>query len=147
MQVRRYSLPDFLVGIVSQEKYERWLRRKTATLVRRDRKRAGLAVKGEAYRLAIHEAVAKSGGRDAYTGEPLDWTLLGLYDNAESKAGRSKYKARFALLPTIDHVDASSAAPNFMICSWRVNDAKNDLTREEFVQLCCRVVDFHRKRP
>ncbi|UPT74141.1 MAG: hypothetical protein M0D55_20380 [Elusimicrobiota bacterium] len=99
---------------------------------------------GESYRTAIHLAVLKCEGKDVYTGEVLDWTLLGKYDNEDSKAGRSKYKKQFALLPTVDHVDDGMSIANFLICSWRVNDAKNDLNREEFVQLCHRVVDFHR---
>ena len=144
MQPRRYKIPRFLDGIVTQEAYARWLYRKGMAHVRRDRKRGNKNAVGEAYRSAIHLAVQKCEGKDVYTGEPLDWTLLGKYDNEDSKAGRSKYKARFALLPTVDHVDDGMGAANFLICSWRVNDAKNDLSREEFVQLCHRVVDFHR---
>jgi hypothetical protein len=34
---------------------------------------------------AIHAAVCATQGRDAYTGEKLDWSLVSQYDNDESK--------------------------------------------------------------
>ena len=94
------SFPAFLDGTVSQESYERWLLRKAAVHVKRDRKR-GHTCAGAAYRNAIHEAVVLSGGNDAYTGEKLDWSLISTYDNDASKTGRHAYKAGFALLPTV----------------------------------------------
>ena len=41
------------------------------------------------------------------------------------------YKRRFALLPTVDHVDPESTEADFRICGWRTNDCKNDLTITE----------------
>ena len=72
--LRKYALPAFLIGTVEQAAYQHWLEHKARTHVRRDRKRG--TVIGEAYRVAIHAAVATGGGRDAYTGEALDWSLL-----------------------------------------------------------------------
>jgi hypothetical protein len=97
-------------------------------------------VAGASYRDAIHHAVLRSEGRDVYTGEMLHWHLISQYKNEESKAGRHGYKAGFALLPTVDHVDASSSSAAFCICGWRTNDAKHDLTANEFVELCVRVL-------
>lgn len=134
---KRYKLPDFLKGKTTQEIYERWLRRKAAAHVRRDRRRGNVAAIGEIYRLAIHEAVEKSDGRDAYTGEPLDWGLLSQYDNLESEENGREYKHGFALLPTVDHVgDGSDKVPEFRICSWRTNDAKNDLGLDDLIAFC-----------
>lgn len=139
MGVKR-QLPEFLVGTVTPEQYGRWLERKAAAHVRRDRKRDFGGAVGAAYRDAIHQAVVMSGGRDAYTGEDLRWELLSQYDNEKSKAGRSVYKASFALLPTVDHLDTSVAATSFRICAWRTNDAKNDLTHGDFLKLCERAL-------
>ena len=133
-------LPEFLVGKVSQEQYARWLERKAAAHVKRDRKRDFDGAVGAAYRDAIHQAVLLSAGRDAYTGEDLHWELLSQYDNEKSRAGRSVYKASFGLLPTVDHLDASASAVSFRICAWRTNDAKNDLTHETFLDLCHRAL-------
>lgn len=138
--MRKYQIPEFLQGRITSETYERWLRRKAAAHVKRDRERGLSGVTGEAYRVAIHKAVIQSGGRDAYTGEELDWYLVSQYDNEESKKGRHGYKAKFALLPTVDHIEASSEAATFHICAWRTNDAKNDLSIEEFIELCVRVL-------
>jgi hypothetical protein len=79
-------------------------------------------------------------GRDAYTGEELDWKLLSTYKNEDSKTGKHGYKAGFALLPTVDHVTAGATEASFRICGWRTNDAKNDLSHEAFVELCTKVL-------
>lgn len=133
-------LPDFLAGRVSAEQYAKWLKSKAEAHVRRDRNRNFPGADWAAYKDAIHAAVVESQGRDAYTGEELRWELLCAYDNDESKAGRSTYKAQFALLPTVDHVDTSSNAASFKICAWRTNDAKNDLAHGSFLELCERAL-------
>lgn len=77
-----------------------------------------------------------SAGMDFYTGEALDWLLISKYNNNESKKGGRQYKAKFSLLPTVDHVNDGLGLPDFKICSWRFNDAKNDLSLQEFIELC-----------
>lgn len=133
---KKYVLPSFLTGRISQEVYERWLRRKAQAHVRRDRRRGNDGAIGEKYRDAIHQAVIQSGGRDVYTGEDLDWSLLSQYDNDLSKVHGRLYKHQFALLPTLDHVGDGKGAADFRICSWRTNDAKHDLEMPEFIKLC-----------
>ncbi len=138
---RRRTLPPFLEGGgVTERVYLDWLARKAAAHVRRDRKRGLQDVTGAKYRDAIHDAVLRSDGRDAYTGERLDWTLISQYDNDASKVGRHHYKAGFAMLPTVDHVEASASSASFLICAWRTNDAKNDLSRVDFLELCEKVL-------
>lgn len=139
---RKYEVPSFLAGKVDQVSYQRWLERKAGAHLKRDKARGNSVATGESYKIAIHAAVITSNGLDAYTGEPLDWTLISRYDNAESKAKRREYKAQFALLPTVDHVGDGLGPANFKICSWRTNDAKHDLTHGEFVDLCRRVIAY-----
>lgn len=133
---KKYQLPSFLSGQVTQEVYERWLRRKAQEHVRRDRRRGNETAIGEEYRDAIHTAVIESGGHDAYTGEELKWSLISKFDNDEAKKHRRDYKRGFALLPTADHVGDGMGLANFKICSWRTNDAKNDLEMPAFLELC-----------
>lgn len=140
---RKYSLPSFLSGQVSQEVYERWLRRKANVHVKRDRQRGNNAAIGQAYRDSIHQAVIQSGGRDTYTGEELDWSLLSQYDNDQSKGHGRRYKHQFALLPTVDHVGDGSGEADFQICGWRTNDAKHDLSMAEFLAVCQAVLEYH----
>lgn len=139
-KVRKYALPDFLSPLTTQEIYERWLHRKAVSHVRRDKKRGNGSATNEAYKVAIHKAVVVSGGMDEYTREPLHWHLLSQYNNEASRQGRRKYKATFALLPTVDHVDDGLGPASFKICSWRTNDSKNDLSLAEFIDLCRKVV-------
>jgi hypothetical protein len=146
MEPRKYQMPQFVEQFHTQQKYDIWLSRKASILVKRDKKRGNLTTIREKYKMAIHSAVVDCGACDHYTGEPLDWKLLGMWNNAESKAGRRKYKKDFALLPTVDHVGDGLGEADFKICAWRTNDAKNDLTHEEFVELCRRVV-AHFDRP
>ena len=138
---RKFALPQFLQDRLDQVTYERWLHRKAQAHVKRDRKRGMFGVTGATYRSAIHHAVVVSEGRDSYTGEELYWELVSQYRNEDSELGRHAYKLDFALLPTVDHVQASSQEASFRICSWRTNDTKNDLSVEEFVAICRRVVE------
>jgi hypothetical protein len=140
MKTRKYQMPDFFLSILTQERYERWLSRKASAHVKRDKERGNRTANREMYKIAIHDAVIKCGARDYYTGEQLDWSLLSRYNNAESKAQRRAYKSKFALLPSVDHVGDGLSEAKFKICAWRTNDAKNDLTHDEFVALCRRVV-------
>jgi len=94
------------------------------------------------YKAEIHTAVCEFGQADFYTGEALEWSLVSTFDNESAKAGRARYKKTFAMLPTIDHTFDGQGRPKFVICSWYVNDAKSDLTVDEFYQLCERVLKF-----
>lgn len=138
---RKHSLPAFLSDVVTEQAYERWLTRKAAAHLRRDRKR-GHTGTGALYREAIHAAVVLSRGKDAYTGETLDWHLISTYRNEDSQLGRHAYKASFALLPTVDHVDATATEASFKICGWRTNDAKHDLSLSSFLDLCEKALLF-----
>lgn len=133
-------LPHFLENHVDDKKYKHWLKRTAKAHVTRDRKRGYQNINADGYRKAIHEAVLASDGRDVYTGEGLDWHLISKYNNEESKAGRHHYKAKFALLPTVDHVESAVPDSGFCICAWRTNDAKNDLSHLEFIGICASVL-------
>lgn len=139
---RKYQLPPDLAPLVEQLKYERWLDRKANAHVKRDRKRGNSSATGSEYKAAIHKAVSLSGGLDAYTGEKLDWSLLSQYNNENSKAQGRLYKKKFALLPTVDHVDDGLGPANFKICAWRTNDAKNDLSHEELIELSKKIIGY-----
>ena len=136
----KHLFPPFLNKIVTPKTYERWLGRKATAHSRRDRKRGHSASTRSLYKEAIHAAVCKSEGLDTYTGESLDWKLISTYKNEDSKIGRHAYKARFALLPTVDHVDAGATKASFVICGWRTNDAKHDQSLAEFINLCEKVL-------
>ena len=125
---------------IDQATYVRWLRRKAAAHLKRDRLRCEHEITGEEYRHLIHTAVVRQGATDFYTGERLDWSLISTYSNEHSKVGRMVYKAGFALLPTVDHIMGDNGRYEFAICAWRTNDCKSDLTYPEFLDLCRSVV-------
>jgi hypothetical protein len=141
--MKRYALPSFLVGRVTREAYARWLQRKAVAHVKRDRLRLAGPISVSGYKQQIHAAVCASNGTDWYTGEPLAWEIISTYNNDESKADRSVYKARFAHLPTVDHVLEPDGSYAFVICGWRTNDAKNDLSLTEFLEVCRLVMARH----
>ncbi len=141
----KYKIPGFLSEMpentIDQKIYEKWLRRKANALFLRDRKKKlESAVTRAEYLKNIHEAVLQSQGKDAYTGEELDWHLISTYDNEKSKNEGIHYKARLGLLPTIDHVSRQEQKMDFKICAWRTNDAKNDLPMDAFLELCEKVL-------
>ena len=72
--------------------------------------------------------------------------LISKYNNDQSKQKGRHYKKTLGNLPTVDHIDEGLGAPSFAICSWRVNDAKNDLTLGEFVDLCREVLEHDKKQ-
>lgn len=136
--MRNYQLPENLN--TTQVVYEKWLSRKARSIkvraFKKDKiKHAGL----EFIKKAIHDAVKKSNGRDFYTGEKLDWSLLGKWDNEKSKENGVEYIKKFALAPSVDHYSGRNKL-NFVICSRIVNDAKNYLSHEEFISLCRKVI-------
>ena len=144
---RKYRLPDFLSSeTLTQVGYERWLHGRAVAHVKRDKKRGNTGATNELYKMAIHNAVIDSGGLDWYSGECVDWSLVGRYRNEESKAKGRHYKATLALMPTVDHVGDGLGEADSKISTWRTNDAKSDLTHEEFVALCRLVVAHFEKR-
>lgn len=118
--------------------YPGWVQRKAVTLCKRDQKRGGSG-NVQQYRLAIHGAVVASQGRDHWSGELLDWELIGTYDNNEAAAGKGEHKKKYAMLPTVDHRTNKPEA-DFVICAWRTNDAKHDMTPAELLTFCRAVI-------
>lgn len=106
----------------------------------RDRDRGNAEATCAGYKRAIHEAVLRSQGLDEYTGEALHWHLVGTYRNKDSRAQGRRLKAKLSRLPTVDHVGDGRGETTFRICGWAVNDAKNDLSLDDFVALCERVL-------
>ena len=143
MGTSKHTLPPFLETKVTLEKYRGWLAAKAAAHARRDQGRFASWVSGANYRDAFHAAVLASNGKDAYTGEELQWEMIGTYNNAESQLGKHQYKAGFALLPTLDHVVADDPAAGFCICAWRTNYSKHDLNTVAVVDLCKKVLEHH----
>ena len=136
-------LKDHTDITISFEEFYDWVMKKGYSLYQRDLNRT----KGKSkftytytdYRKEICKAIqdAPNACEDYYTGEKLNWNLIGQYNNSEAKQGGKTYKRKFALMPTVDHINAE-AKPEFVICSWRMNDAKNDLSECGFMKLCIR---------
>jgi hypothetical protein len=142
---QKYFLPDFLKGIVPEAQYRRWLVRKASHLYHADKKQNRPCVAnatGSQYKALIHRAVQNNGLSDPFTGQTLRWRLLGAWDDSFTKNPGKELVKKFSLLPTIDHVDPCGKTPAFEICSWLVNRCKADLTPQEFVAQCGRIVEF-----
>jgi hypothetical protein len=122
--------------------YPSWVQRKAVTLCKRDQKRGGRG-NVQQYRLAIHQAVLASEGRDHWSGEWLDWQLIGTPDTppdtSEDAGARAAHRTLCAMLPTIDHRTALPEA-DFVICARRTKDAKHDMTSDELLAFCRAVV-------
>ena len=135
----KYPVPEGLKELIEPDVYHKWLHRKAKSLVKRDRTRGNPDATVESYKEEIQKTLVRDGIADWYTGETLNWNLVSTYDNEESKHDGREVKKKFRLLPTIDH-ESNGCAPPFRVCGWAVNDAKNDLSLEDFVALCKRVI-------
>jgi hypothetical protein len=141
-ELATYPLPSFLEGRCTHSIYVKWLNNKADTLIKRDKKRGkpyAATATESTYKKEIHKAVLNGGELDPYTGEALAWELISTWIPKKQPDG---YKRRFSLMPTVDHVTADKL--KFEICSWQTNDAKSDLSPEEFVELCKKVVTYNR---
>ena len=132
---------------ISFDKFSEWVMKKGYSLYQRDLKRTKekkFKYTYTDYRSKICEAIQNipDAGKDYYTGKKLNWDLIGQYNNSDAQQEGKAYKRKFALMPTVDHINAE-AKPEFVICSWRMNDAKNDLSEFAFTKLCIR---FLRKK-
>lgn len=133
----KYELPQFLKGTdLKREKYARWLHRKAQSHARRDSRRRKKKISPSEYKQAIHRAVLDSKGQDFYTGEVLEWSLIGEYDNEEAEEKGLEYRRDLALLPTVDHENPEAEEPVFRICGMQTNDCKSNLTVEELKDWC-----------
>jgi len=130
--------PDWMPH-ASKQTYPGWVQRKAVTLSKRDQKRGGSG-NVQQYRLAIHQAVVASQGRDHWTGERLDWDLIGTYDTREAGGDQGEHKRQYAMLPTIDH-HSNQPESDFVICAWRTNDAKHDMSPHELLEFCKAVLN------
>ena len=143
LDVVRYPMPAFLEGKVAAPVYHKWLDKRADKLFAKD-KRLGrpyaLRATAAIYQGLIHRAVTQSGQLDPFTGEALRWELIGTWDTTPGADIPDMDERHYALLPTIDHADPKELA--FEICSWVVNTCKSELTPEEFVALCKRVVEY-----
>ncbi len=145
--INKFDLPDFLKNLNGgQKRYQKWLNRKSVSQYKRDKRfykkhNKDFEWEQKDYKEKIHEAVIKSKGKDFYTGEYLDWDLISTYNNEDSK-NILNYKRKFHKLPTLEHIDRDNLSEKleFVICSWAVNDAKNDLSKESFISLCKKVI-------
>jgi hypothetical protein len=138
-------LEDGCLEEIDKENLKEWLDRRALSLYKRDKRREAGTFEYTVmqYRDAICDAIIKmsSCSKDSYTGEELDWSLIGKYNNEEARKGSKQYKKRFAKMPTVDHKNAEPE-PNFLICSWQTNDIKNDMTLVELKKWCELFLEF-----
>jgi hypothetical protein len=135
--------PDFSQGKCSVGQYRKWVLGHSKNMYLRDRKaNRPFAYPGQKslYRHTIDDA-AHHGQFDPYTGDVLLWELIGEWDPNEARGNRD-YAKKFALLPTVDHIDPASDVLEFEICSWKINMCKGNLNPQDFIELCRRVVKY-----
>ena len=147
---KKYDLPPFLVGICTFEKYEHWLDVKAENIYRRDlalKRPYALAGSKSFYKEQIHKAVLDNGQTDPYTGDALDWTLIGKWGTGTTAArlAGGRLDKKFFLLPVADHTDPDGPILAFEICSWLVNECKGGQNPAEFLALCGKVTAHHAK--
>jgi|GEM_PF-774403 hypothetical protein len=138
-----YFPPSFVKAAITDVQYRTWLTRKAKYIIAEDRSRKRPCVKNATERLykeLIHKAVNQGGQFDPFTGETLQWELVCTWDDSNVKNLDESVFKKYALLPTVDHADPYGRSIDFEICSWKINRSKNNLTPQEYVALCKRIV-------
>lgn len=90
---------------------------------------------------ALHAAVLRSGGKDAYTGMPIDWRFL-RNDWVDANKGNANNRHLMTLrrgMPVFDHV-RGLGGNKYALCRRITNHAKSFMSPAQFVQLCREVV-------
>jgi hypothetical protein len=144
-----HTPPEYLNGIFTKLEYNAMLREKAGYLLKKDRTRKRLWVKGATfsmYEKLIHDAICAGGQYDPFTGEKLQWELIKEYSPKRSKGDR-EYLRQFYLMPAVDHIDPFNATLAFEICSLKINSCKNYQNPDEFIAMCRKVVDRRPRRP
>ena len=90
--------------------------------------------------------MVRTGLCDPYTGEELRWDLIGTWDDDIVHTDSSEYKRKYALMPTVDHIDPEATTLGLEICSGLVNECKSDSNPAEFVEFCGKVVEHCKER-
>ena len=72
----------------------------------------------------------------------MKWELIGTWDSAKGSHGGDAFKKAYYLLPTVDHLDPEGKDIRFEICFWQINSCKNDLSPDEFVALCKKIIEY-----
>lgn len=144
MTSKKYPAPPFVMDAgVTEDSYSAWLARKAQAQHRRDKKRfPTLKESVTDYKQKIHRAVEASQGVDHFTGEELDWGLIGKWRNEDATNRAINQKKKFNRLPTVDHFSRKNGKNQFVICSWQINDMKNDNEYSEFLELCWKVLNY-----
>jgi hypothetical protein len=143
----KYPLPAFLKDRCTPSVYKKWLDNKADTLLKRDRKRGrpyAAAATDAFYKQLIHRAIMEAGEFDPFTGDRLAWELISTWDTSPAHAPEPGYRKKFALMPTVDHIDPELCA--FEICALQTNACKSDLDPAEFVAFCRRVAGFKKTK-
>ena len=137
----RLQAPAYVLEHMTQADYQLAVNRMAVGLRKRDEKRGGSYTHRQAAD-ALHQAIIDCQGRDHYTGEWLDWSLWRTYDSEKSKKGGTAYKRTLAMQPSVDHRNGLPIC-DFVICAWRTNDAKSDMTLDELKEFARRLLEHN----
>lgn len=94
---RKYPLPDYLVGRITESLFDNWLNERANTLRQRELKRkkpyALVTTKGM-YKGKIYAAVVDAGEFDPFPGDALEWELISSWNSDKAKEGGDEYPLR-----------------------------------------------------
>ena len=121
--------------------FSKWLNAKATQLRNRDKKRfrrLNWQIRDKNwYKCEIESAFGKcDDGKDYYSGELLNWDLLGRYGTDYEYNVEIKRK-----VPSFNHVfeDNNTGTFHLVICSWLVNDMISDQRIEDVIFLCQKI--------
>ena len=116
--------------------YLKWLARESSRFFNNDMKHKIKSISRLEYKDAIHKAVLKNKDIDAFTGNLLNWKLLGKYDSKMAREHGRSYKVLYGDIPTATLINGGAGHTNISICAWKVDECKGELNFNEFSEIC-----------
>ena len=142
-----YFPPDWLLATITAGQYKKWILKRAKELHSHDRdvgRPYALVLKVSDYCKLLDDAVHNGGRFDPFTGDELQWRLIGQWDVTHTVDPDGSYYRKFALAPAVDHVDPEAPELKFEICSNQVNLCKSYLSPDDFVALCRRIAAYRK---
>ena len=133
-----------------KEKFVEWALQRHIRLRARDKRwlekhpGSGELPEAKVYFEAVCKALEKCENKDHYTGHSFEssaWEISLKLEEAEEKESWEEAEMRQNRI-TFDHVHGRDLRTlEFVLCAGKTNDAKNDLTQEDFINLCQIIAD------
>jgi hypothetical protein len=114
--------PFWLKSIVSTERFLDWLTAEAQRAFNLERANSGTNTLFPCFIDAILVAVRRTEGLDELSRMPIDWGLMGLFDNTEAASVGPAYIYRFAAMPIVVRTGSGTRPNDFLVTRYEFRE-------------------------